>query len=111
MILLYLLKNSEVKNKVFLKDNFIYCNNEKCMNIDEDMNLKGMYSINNIMFIFAVCCILNLDIQNAVKSIKEFKPLEHRLEFVANINGVEYYNNSIATIPESTIEAIKALKM
>ena len=93
-----------------MKDNFIYCNNEKCMNIDEDMNLKGMYSINNIMFIFAVCCILNLDIQNAVKSIKEFKPLEHRLEFVANINGVEYYNNSIATIPESTIEAIKALK-
>jgi UDP-N-acetylmuramoylalanine--D-glutamate ligase len=103
-------KVPEVKNKVFLKDNFIYCNNEKCMNIDEEMNLKGMYNINNIMFIFAVCCILNLNIEKSIKSIKEFKPLEHRLEFVANVNGVEYYNNSIATIPESTIEAIKALK-
>lgn len=103
-------KIPETKNKVFLKDNFIYCNNEKCMNIDEKINLKGMYSINNIMFIFAVCCILNLNIEKAVKSIKEFKPLEHRLEFVDKINGVEYYNNSIATIPESTIEAIKALK-
>lgn len=103
-------KIPDTKNKVFLKDNFIYCNNEKCMNINEEMNLKGMYSINNIMFIFAVCCILNLNIEETVKSIKNFKPLEHRLEFVANINGVEYYNNSIATIPESTIEAIKALK-
>lgn len=103
-------KVPETKNNVFLKDDFIYCNNEKCMSINEEINLKGMYSINNIMFIFAVCCILNLNIEETVKSIKEFKPLEHRLEFVANINGVEYYNNSIATIPESTVEAIKALK-
>ncbi len=103
-------KVPDTKNSVFLKDDFIYCNNEKCMSINEQMNLKGMYSINNIMFIFAVCYILNLNIEEAVKSIKEFKPLEHRLEFVATINEVEYYNNSIATIPESTIEAIKALK-
>lgn len=103
-------KVPDTKNSVFLKDDFIYCNNEKCMSINEQMNLKGMYSINNIMFIFAVCHILNLNIEEAVKSIKEFKPLEHRLEFVATINEVEYYNNSIATIPESTIEAIKALK-
>lgn len=99
----------ETKNKVFLKDNFIYCNEYKCMNVNEEMNLKGMYNINNIMFIFAVCQILNLDIENVVNSIKEFKPLEHRMEFVANINGVDYYNNSIATIPEATIGAIEAV--
>ena len=98
------------KNKVFLKDNFIYCNEEKCMDINEKMNLKGMHNINNIMFILGVCQILNLDIKKVINSIKEFKPLEHRMEFVANINGVDYYNDSIATIPESTIDAINAIK-
>lgn len=98
------------KNKVFLKDNFIYCNEEKCMDINEKMNLKGMHNINNIMFILGVCQILNLDIKKVINSIKEFKPLEHRMEFVANINGVDYYNDSIATVPESTIDAINAIK-
>lgn len=98
------------KNKVFLRDNFIYCNEEIYMDINEEMNLKGMHNINNIMFILGVCQILNLDIKKVVNSIKEFKPLEHRMEFVANINGVDYYNDSIATIPESTIDAINAIK-
>lgn len=98
------------KNKVFLKDNFIYCNEEKCMDINEKMNLKGVHNINNIMFILGVCQILNLDIKKVINSIKEFKPLEHRMEFVANINGVDYYNDSIATIPESTIDAVNAIK-
>lgn len=97
-------------NKVFLQDNFIYCNNTKIMNINEKIQLKGMHNINNIMFILAVCNILNLDFSKAVKSIKEFKPLEHRMEFVGIINDVEYYNDSIATIPEATINAINSIK-
>lgn len=97
------------KNKVFLKDKFIYCNNEKIMSVEEKINLKGLCNINNIMFIIAVCDILGLDINLAIKSIKEFKPLEHRMEFVANIDQIEYYNNSIATIPEATIDAINSI--
>ena len=97
-------------NKVFLKDGSIYCNEKVVMNINEKINLKGIHNINNIMFVFAVCNIMNLDLKKATHSIKEFKPLEHRMEFVANIDGVDYYNDSIATIPESTINAIKAIK-
>ncbi len=97
------------KNKVFLENKIIYCNNNKIMNIEEPMKLKGMHNINNIMFIFGVCDILNLDINQAINTIKEFEPLEHRMEFVANINGVDYYNNSIATIPEATIFAVSAI--
>lgn len=97
-------------NKVFLQDNFIYCNSAKVMNINEHLQLKGMHNINNIMFILAACDILNLDFSKAIASIKEFKPLEHRMEFVGTVNGVDYYNDSIATIPEATINAINSIK-
>lgn len=97
------------KNSVFLENNFIYCNNKKVMDINEKINLKGTHNLNNIMFIFAVCDILNLDIEKTVDTIKSFKPLEHRMEFVGNFDGVDYYNNSIATIPEATISDMKAI--
>lgn len=103
-------KIPETKNKVFLENDFIYCNNKKTMNINENLKLKGMHNINNIMFILAVCDILKLDFEKAINSIKEFEPLEHRMEFVAEIDGVGYYNDSIATIPESTIDAINSIE-
>jgi UDP-N-acetylmuramoylalanine--D-glutamate ligase len=99
----------EKENRVYIQDDYIYYNEEKLMNIHESMNLKGIHNINNIMFILGACKILDLDIPKAINSIKEFKPLEHRMEFVGNINGVDYYNDSIATIPESTIDAIEAI--
>lgn len=99
-----------LKNNVYIENEFIYINDKKLMNINEEMNLKGMHNINNIMFILSACEILGLDSENAVNSVKQFKPLEHRMEFVAKINGVSYYNDSIATIPESTINAVNALE-
>lgn len=97
------------KNKAYLENDLIYCNGKELMSINEETNLKGTHNMNNIMFILSACEILNLDIEKAISSIKEFKPLEHRMEFVATINNVSYYNDSIATIPASTINAVKAL--
>ena len=105
-----ILEEPNTKNKTFLKDDNIYLNNEILFNKNLEMNLKGMHNINNIMFIFAACNILGLDFDKVVESIKTFKPLEHRMEFVAKVNGVDYYNDSIATIPASTINAVNALK-
>lgn len=99
----------DTKNVVCLEGNFIYCNNKKIFDINTHMNLKGMHNINNIMFLIAVCDILNLNIDTALKTIKEFKPLEHRMEFVATVDQVDFYNDSIATIPESTINAINSI--
>lgn len=98
------------KNSVFLKDDIIYCNNKKVLNINEKMNLIGMHNINNIMFVLAVCEILNLDMEKSINSIKNFKPLEHRMEFVGKFDGVYYYNDSIATIPEATISAVNSIE-
>ena len=100
----------QTKNRVFLQNDFIYYNSTKLMNINENLKLKGMHNINNIMFILAACEILKLDFNMAIKSIKGFEPLEHRMEFVATVNEVDYYNDSIATIPESTMNAINSIK-
>ena len=97
-------------NKVYIENDTIVVNSKNGMNINEETNLKGMHKINNIMFIYAASNILNLDFDRVLESIKEFKPLEHRMEFVAKINGVDYYNDSIATIPASTMNAVNALK-
>ena len=101
---------ADVKNTVYIENDYIFINENKLMNINENMNLKGMHNVNNIMFILSVCEILNLEFEKAIKSAKEFKPLEHRMEFVEKINGVSYYNDSIATIPASTINAVNALE-
>ncbi len=54
--------------------------------------------------------ILGIDERVYLQTIQAFKTLPHRLEFVQNIKGIPYINDSISTIPESTIEAIKILK-
>lgn len=96
-------------NKMYIKDGYIYCNENKLMSVNEKMNLKGMHNIQNIMFILACSNIMKLDFEKVIKSIKEFETLEHRMEYVATIDEVSYYNDSIATIPAATINAVKAI--
>lgn len=103
-------ESTNTKNSVYIKEGNIYCNNEKVMNLETKLNLKGMHNINNIMFVFAVCDILNLNFTTALQTIQNFEALEHRMEFVGKFDSVEYYNDSIATIPESTMNTIKALE-
>lgn len=103
-------KKSERKNVIYLKDNAIYQNENVLYHTTDKRNLKGNYMLNNIMFVLAVSEILNLDISKTVNTINTFEPLEHRMEFVGTFDGVEYYNNSIATIPEATIDAVETLE-
>ncbi len=106
-----ILGNKLTENTIELRQNEIYYNGVKIAIInEEEMNLKGKHNINNIMFVLAVSKIMNLDDIKTLETIKNFEPLEHRLEYVGTVNGVLYYNDSIATIPEATICSIKALK-
>ena len=62
------------------------------------------------MIVLTISKILNLDINNVINTINNFKGLEHRLEYVGKYDDVIYYNDAIATIPEATINAIESLK-
>lgn len=102
--------NNTYDSNIYIKDNKVYFNNNTIYDKNEPRNLVGDYNLNNIMFVLAVSEILKLDRNKTIKTISEFKTLEHRLELVGEYEGVLYYDNSIGTVPMATIEAIKALK-
>ncbi len=97
-------------SNVILKGNKVYYNDKLVYVDDEKRHLLGKHNLNNIMFVTAVSEILNLKSELTKVAIDEFMPLEHRMEYVGTFNGIKYYNDSIATIPQATINAIETLQ-
>lgn len=94
----------------YMDKNYIYLEKKNIFDVNTEINLKGKHNLIDVMFCLAATKILELDIDKAILSIKEFSPLEHRLELVGKYNDVIYYNDSISTIPETCINAVDALK-
>jgi UDP-N-acetylmuramoylalanine--D-glutamate ligase len=71
-----------------------------------DIPLKGEHNVENVLA--AVCAASVVDIPAPViaRTVELFRAVEHRLEFVANIHGVDYYNDSKATNVDATAKAI-----
>lgn len=101
--------NKQDFNTIYCDDNYIYYRNKPIYNVNDDRNIIGKHNLSNIMAVLAVVNILGLSNKEASKSINSFEPLEHRLENVGMFDGVNYYNDSIATIPNATINAIESL--
>ena len=92
----------------YVHDRDIYYKNKLVCSVDE-VALLGRHNLENVCAaISATWDILNGDTNPITKAIKEFSGMEHRLEFVQEINGVKYYNDSFASTPEATIAAIKS---
>lgn len=71
-------------------------------------NLCGKHNLYNIAAALAAAVKAGCDPQKCLDALPEFNGLEHRLERVATINGVEYINDSISTVPEAAIAAVNA---
>lgn len=78
------------------------------LNTDEVI-LRGNHNFQNIATALAATKTL-VDTDIAVQAIKEFKPVEHRIEFVKEIDGVKWYNDSASSSPTRTISGINAFK-
>lgn len=74
-----------------------------------DSPLVGEHNKENIMAAVAVAGILGCQGDPVQKSINEFRPLPHRMEFVLTVKGVNVYNDSKSTTPFSTLRAIESL--
>lgn len=72
-----------------------------------DIKLKGVHNYENICAALAATSSI-VDIDTQIEAIKEFCGVEHRLEFVRELDGVKWYNDSIGTSPASTIAGLNS---
>lgn len=77
---------------------------------DGERNLKGNHNLKNIMFVLTIVEILGLDFERAINIIKDFKGLKYRMEYIGKYHDINFYNDTIATIPIATINAIETIK-
>ena len=79
------------------------------MDIHKDMNLVGICNVENVMAALAISEAFGVPEQTVLAVIRGFHAVEHRIEFVATKNGVDYYNDSKGTNPDAAIQGIKAM--
>ena len=73
-----------------------------------EIPLKGNHNIENVMAAICVGVLSDVEPRQISKAVREFRAVEHRLEHVASIRGVEYYNDSKATNVDATIKALES---
>lgn len=81
---------------------------QKLMNI-HDMKLIGIHNVENVMAAIAMAASFGVPMKNIIATVKEFKAVEHRIEYVGTKKGVDYYNDSKGTNPDAAIKGIKAM--
>lgn len=79
------------------------------MDIHKDMNLVGIHNAENVMAAIAMAEGLGIPLETSLAVIRDFKAVEHRIEYVATKRGVVYYNDSKGTNPDAAIQGIKAM--
>lgn len=74
----------------------------------EGLLLRGEHNLENIAAAITVAKILKVDEEKILKTLRNFKGLEHRLELVGEVNGRTFYNDSFSTGPQPAIAAIRS---
>lgn len=92
----------------FVRDGEIFVEEHFVMPINE-IPLLGYGNLENVLAAISVGRLFNVDLEKIIETIKKFKALPHRLEYVGDKNKVSFYNDSLATIPEATIHAMETL--
>ena len=82
---------------------------QKIININ-DLQILGKHNYENVMVAIAICFIFNISIDNIIKVLKNFRGVEHRIEYVDTIDYVDYYNDSKGTNTDAAIQAVLAMR-
>lgn len=97
----------EVSPGVYLKDSTIYADGQPLMAADE-VPLRGIHNIENTMAAAAVTRLAGATLRQIRNAVRTFPGVEHRLEFIRAVEGVEWFNDSKATNVDATLKAIGA---
>ena len=81
---------------------------EKVLAVTE-LNIVGMHNYENAMAAIGIAYSMGVSLAHIAEAAREFKAVEHRIEFVQERNGVVYYNDSKGTNPDAAIKGIEAM--
>jgi len=102
----------ELDEGLFLRGDELICRangKQKVLTTRGEIFLRGLHNVENVLAAFAAGLACGASPESMRQTVAEFKGVEHRIEFVAEIGGVRFYNDSKATSVDATSKALEAL--
>lgn len=103
---------SELDEGLFLRGRDLVCRangKERVLTTRDDIFLRGLHNVENVLAALAAGLACGASPESMRETVKRFAGVEHRIEFVAEIGGVRFYNDSKATSVDATSKALEAL--
>jgi UDP-N-acetylmuramoylalanine--D-glutamate ligase len=94
-------------NGVYRRGDGLFFGQQVLLRIGE-MKLRGLHNVENVAAALTVGIAAGIEKEYMRETVKGFNPVEHRLEFVEEIRGVRFYNDSKATSVDATLKALEA---
>jgi len=103
--------NRELDEGLFLRGRELVSktkDGERVLTTRDEMHLRGLHNVENVLAGLAAGLACGASPDSLRDTVRDFRPVEHRLEQVAEINGVRFYNDSKATSVDATLKALEA---
>lgn len=104
-------RRQELQAGLFVREGKIVTKLDDCEEIicrTDELGIPGAHNLENILAAVAAAKATGVETVSLAKTLKRFKGVAHRLEFVAEVNGVQYINDSKGTNPDASIKALEA---
>src|SRR6202166_3697730 len=104
-------RHKEVKQGAWVRDgNILFrdARQQREIMLVSEIPLKGAHNLENVLAAVCAGALMGCAPEKIRQAVRDFKAVEHRLEFVATIRGVDYYNDSKATNVDATIKALES---
>lgn len=102
----------ELDEGLFLRERDLICRangKEKILTTRDEIFLRGLHNVENVLAAFAAGLACGAAPDSMRETVRNFKGVEHRIEFVAELAGVKFYNDSKATSVDATAKALEAM--
>ncbi len=108
---LYFSSRRKLEKGIYLEDDRIIYRDKEITELCsiKELNLLGLHNYENVMAAAAMALVYGAPAEIVRESVKAFKGVEHRIEYVTEKNGVAYYNDSKGTNPDAAIKGIQAM--
>jgi UDP-N-acetylmuramoylalanine--D-glutamate ligase len=102
-------RKERLEQGAFRAEATLYLNGKRVMSA-ADVRLRGEHNIENVLAAMTITANYGVSATTLATAIHEFRDVEHRLEYVATVRGVEYFNDSKATNVDSAIKAVESFE-